>query len=72
MPAGWLPCEYQTLLWDEYPKLRDAIGTRIEVHLADDVDFLLRIRTLRGVESYLGQPSRWMPRRPIADPATRR
>ena len=39
---------------------RDAIGARIELHLAGDVDAPLRIRTLRSGEGYLAQSSRWL------------
>ena len=39
---------------------RDAIGARVEIHLADDPDHPKRIRTLRAGEGYLAQSSKWV------------
>ena len=39
---------------------RDAIGARVELHLADGTDHPLRIRTLRAGEGYLAQSSKWL------------
>ena len=39
---------------------RDAIGARVEIHLADDPEHPRRIRTLRAGEGYLAQSSKWI------------
>lgn len=39
---------------------RDAIGARVELHLADDTEAPRRIRTLRAGEGYLAQSTRWL------------
>ncbi|MCA9217678.1 MAG: tetratricopeptide repeat protein [Planctomycetales bacterium] len=39
---------------------RDAIGARVEVHLGDDAEHPLRMRSLRAGEGYLSQSSKWI------------
>jgi tetratricopeptide (TPR) repeat protein/thiol-disulfide isomerase/thioredoxin len=39
---------------------RDAIGARVEIHLANDHEHPLRVRALRAGEGYLAQSSKWL------------
>lgn len=39
---------------------RDAIGARVEIHLANDAKHPIRVRALRAGEGYLAQSSKWL------------